>query len=150
MARPSIPIWAGAVMFFVTSVLKNTLVYDGDCAFCTKCAVFIEQRLPAEAKVLTWQSLPDLSAVGLTEEDLETASYWFDETGRAWRGEEGIAMALASTGGIYKLGGRAILSPPFSWMSGPVYRWVSRNRNRMPGATDSCRIDNHSPKQDVQ
>lgn len=31
------------------------LVYDGDCAFCTRCATVARQVLPAGVAVVPWQ-----------------------------------------------------------------------------------------------
>ena len=41
----------------------STFVYDGDCAFCTSCAQFIERRIPTGARVVPWQ-FADLAALG--------------------------------------------------------------------------------------
>ena len=60
---------------------RATFVYDGDCAFCTLCARFIERRIPSRATVIPWQ-FADLPALGLTREQAEAAVQWVGEDGR--------------------------------------------------------------------
>src|SRR6185295_19264908 len=41
---------------------RPTFVFDGDCAFCSSCARFIENRIKPDADVVAWQ-FADLAAV---------------------------------------------------------------------------------------
>lgn len=116
------------------------LVYDGDCGFCTTSARWIERRLPADAPVVAWQSLDDLAALDLTVDDVTAAAWWIDDGERAG-GHLAIGAALRASRFPWSLLGRLILAPPFRWLGGPVYRWIARNRYRLPGSTDACRID---------
>ncbi len=116
------------------------LVFDGDCAFCTSSAAWIERRLPADVRVAPWQIL-DLDELGLTEADVTTAAYWIDSDGAAHRGHLAIGRSLIAAGGAWALVGRLIVVPPVSWLAAPVYRLIARYRHRMPGATDACRVD---------
>ena len=77
---------------------RPTLVYDGDCGFCTRCAEWVRRRLPQAHDVVAWQELPDLDALGLTVADVASASYWIDADGRPHRGERGVALALIEIG----------------------------------------------------
>ena len=86
-----------------------------------------------------WQSL-DLDTLGLTESDVSTAVYWIDTQGGTNRGERAIAQLLVDRGGIWALGGRIMLVPPVIQIAGVVYGLVAKNRYKLPGATDACRI----------
>lgn len=114
------------------------LIFDGDCGFCTSSARWIEARLPDRVEVVPWQTL-DLDALGLTEDDVTTAAYWIDDTG-THRGHEAIGRSLMSGGGVWAWIGRVIVTPPISWLAAPVYALVARNRHRLPGSTDACRL----------
>ena len=116
------------------------LIFDGDCAFCTSSAGWIERRLPDGVRVAPWQIL-ELDTYGLTERDVTTAAYWIDDAGRAHRGHLGIGRSLIAAGGGWAVAGRLIITPPISWVAKPVYALIARYRHRMPGATEACRID---------
>lgn len=121
------------------------LIYDGDCGFCTTSARWIERRLPADVPVVSWQSLgDDLATWGLTVDDVNAAAWWVEPERSPLGGHLAIGGALRAARGAWPLVGRALLAPPLRWLGGPVYRWVARNRYRLPGATDACRIDRPS------
>ena len=115
------------------------LIFDGDCAFCTTSAQWIEHRLPASAHVEPWQRL-DLARFGLTEHDVTTAAYWVDERGRTYRGDAGIAKALVAAGGVWKPIGWLIQVPPISLLAAVGYRLVAKYRDKLPGGTPACKV----------
>ena len=120
------------------------LIFDGDCGFCTTSAQWIERRLPANVRVAPWQIL-ELDDYGLTEQDVSTAAYWVDDHGTAHRGHLGIGQSLIAAGGFWAIPGHLIVRPPVSWFAKPIYGWVAKNRHRMPGATEACRVDLGTP-----
>lgn len=119
------------------------LIFDGDCGFCTTSAQWIERRLPDDVRVAPWQIL-DLDEYDLTEADVTTAAYWVDADG-SHRGHLGIGRSLIAAGGIWTVPGHLIVRPPVSWIAKPVYAWIAKNRHRMPGASEACRVDLSSP-----
>ena len=118
----------------------SMLVFDGDCAFCTSSAHWIQARLPDSIEVVPWQRI-DLEALHLSEADVTTAAYWIDPDGTRHRGHRSIAHALmASTSAAWRTAGRILLIPPISWIAAGVYSVIARNRDRMPGGTPACAI----------
>ncbi len=115
------------------------LVFDGDCGFCTASARWIEARLPRDVEVVTWQSR-DLDELGLSEAEVTSAAYWIDAAGLPHRGHHAIGRSLMTAGGVWGVIGRLLITPPVSWLAAPVYTLVAKNRGRLPGATDACRI----------
>ncbi len=115
------------------------LVFDGDCGFCTASAHWIQRRLPDNVEVEPWQSL-DLDQLGLTEHDVTTAAWWIDDQDAKHRGHVAIGRALIASGGVWGAMGRLVTTPPLSWLARPGYWLIARNRHRLPGATDSCRL----------
>ncbi len=114
------------------------LVFDGDCAFCTSSAHWIEARLPDAIDVVPWQ-WTDLESLHLSEADVTTVAYWVDPDGTRHRGARSIARALmASTGPGWRVVGRIMLVPPVSWLAAGVYSVVAENRHRMLGGTPAC------------
>ncbi|HYZ99602.1 MAG TPA: hypothetical protein VE575_12675, partial [Acidimicrobiales bacterium] len=54
---------------------RPVFLYDGDCAFCTTCAEFVERRMATSADVTPWQ-FADLDALGVTQADAEANVLW--------------------------------------------------------------------------
>ncbi len=117
------------------------LIYDGDCGFCTVSARWIETRLGPGYPVVPWQSLRSLDPFKLTEADVTEAAWWIDVRGDAHGGARAIARSLLACHRPWPVVGRLLLLPPASWLAPVVYRWIARNRHRLPGATDACRIE---------
>jgi predicted DCC family thiol-disulfide oxidoreductase YuxK len=118
---------------------RPVLVFDGDCAFCTRCARAL-QRIGPDAEIIAWQST-DLVELGLTEEQAAAAVQWVSPDGAVRAGHEAIAATLQSAGGIWKIVGRVILLPGVSWLAARCYRLVAANRHRLPGGTPACETD---------
>jgi predicted DCC family thiol-disulfide oxidoreductase YuxK len=116
-------------------------VYDGDCAFCTACARFVERRVPTPSRVVPWQ-FADLAALGLTADQCERAVQWVDgPPPAAAAGPEAIARLLRSSPSHWRVAGWMLDLPPVRALAWPVYRWVARNRHRMPGGTAACELN---------
>ncbi len=123
---------------------RPVLVFDGDCAFCTNCARFLE-RLRPEAEVVAWQ-LTDLDELGITAEQANDAVQWVEVDGTVRSGHEAIAAVLSTAGPIWKLAGRTIQLPGISWVAARAYRLVANNRYRLPGGTPACAVTTEDQK----
>jgi predicted DCC family thiol-disulfide oxidoreductase YuxK len=121
-----------------------TFVYDGDCAFCTSCARFVERRVPTAAQVVPWQ-FADLDALGLTVEECEQAVQWVSPDGSRAAGPDAIAELLRGSTPVWRPVGRVLGWPPVRRLSWPAYRWVARNRHRLPGGTAACAVPTPGP-----
>jgi predicted DCC family thiol-disulfide oxidoreductase YuxK len=117
----------------------STFVYDGDCAFCTRCAEFIERRIPTGARVVPWQ-FADLAALGLTEAECEEAVQWVGADGSRAAGPDAIAKLLGDSAPLWRVAGTGLSFPPVRAVAWPAYRWVARNRHRLPGGTAACSL----------
>jgi len=52
-----------------------------------------------------------------------------------------VARVCKDAGGLITVVGWLMSMPVVSSMAGVVYRWVARNRQKMPGGTAACAID---------
>ncbi|NUS73930.1 MAG: DUF393 domain-containing protein [Corynebacteriales bacterium] len=111
-------------------------LYDGDCAFCTTCANFIERRIHSNAKVMPWQ-FAQLDELGVSQQECEDAVQWISARHRD-AGSRAIARLLIDAGSFWKPLGWLLLTPPVSWVAPPIYRLIARNRHRLPGGTAAC------------
>ena len=115
---------------------RPVLIFDGDCGFCTTCAGLLE-RIGPDADVVAWQ-LTDLAGLGLTEEQAADAVQLVKADGTVRSGHEAIAAVLGSAGRFWRVAGRALTLPGFSWVASRAYRLTADNRYRLPGGTPAC------------
>jgi len=119
--------------------VRPTFVYDGDCAFCTSCAMFIVRQVPTTASVVPWQHA-DLATLGLTADECAAAVQWVGADGRTAAGPEAIAELLRGSRPAWRLVGWLLGLRPVLAAAWPAYRWVARNRHRLPGGTAACAL----------
>jgi predicted DCC family thiol-disulfide oxidoreductase YuxK len=117
--------------------VRATFVYDGDCAFCTSSARYAQRRVPTEATIVPWQ-FSNLHALGLTEQQCDDAVQWVTPGAPPLAGPRAIAALLRSSTLRWRVLGRLLDFPPVRAVAWPTYRWVARNRHRMPGGTAAC------------
>ncbi len=119
--------------------MTPTLVYDGDCAFCSACAQFIERRIPTRAAVVPWQ-FADLPALGLTQAQVEEAVQWVDADGTVASGPDAVALLLRDAGRLWEVPGRVLQLGPVRLAAWPAYRWIANHRHMLPGGTAACAL----------
>jgi predicted DCC family thiol-disulfide oxidoreductase YuxK len=115
------------------------LIFDGDCAFCTTSARWLQGKLGAAAAVEPWQ-FTDLAAYGTDSDRATQEVIWVDEAGRIQGGAQAFARLLIHSGGAWRVLGRVLTLPPVRWVAAGVYRLVANNRQRMPGGTPACAL----------
>lgn len=121
--------------------MTGTLVYDGDCAFCSRSAA-LARRLPARPVTVAYQ-VADLPTLGLTEQECRDAVQWVPGDSQPGdsqpaAGAGAVAALLLASGGPWSLAGRLMLVPGVRHLAAVVYRLVSENRYRLPGGTPDC------------
>lgn len=115
------------------------LIYDGDCGFCTRSARWLERQAKGY-RIAPYQSI-DLDPLGVSEAQAQAAVLWIGADGAVVTGHDAIAAALRHSARPRSWIGAALTAPPLRWLGRRVYPVVARNRHRLPGATDSCRIE---------
>ncbi len=118
--------------------MSTTLVYDGDCAFCTSSVRWVT-RLHLGADVVVAYQFADLDALGLTAEQCEE-SLRFVEPDRTSAGHAAVGRLLLRSQWWWRPAGLLLLTPPISWLARGVYRWVANHRDLMPGGTPACAL----------
>lgn len=136
-------------------VVKDpVLVFDGDCAFCSSCVRWGEKYLRQTLASGGWEAVPfqfaelselDARAGGLGEVSAERAErevLWVTPAGRVYGGAQAVARLLMRSGGAWAYLGAVLTLAPVRPVAALAYRWVSRNRHRMPGGTAACALPN--------
>lgn len=118
---------------------RPTFLYDGDCAFCSTCARFVERWIPTTAQVVAWQ-FADLDALGVTAQQAEDAVQWVGVDGQVDSGPVGIAALLRDAGSYWSALGFLLGLRPVLWLAWPVYRLIARHRDKLPGGTETCAL----------
>ena len=116
-----------------------TFVYDGDCAFCSSCARFVERWIPTDAPVVAWQ-FADLDALGLTIDEVDVAVQWVTSPSDHSAGPDAIADLLKASRWWWRAAGALLAFAPIRAAAWPIYRWISANRDKMPGGTATCAL----------
>ncbi len=116
-----------------------TLVFDGDCGFCTRCVALVPKSARRTTEVVPYQRA-DLAALGLTAAQCAEAVQWVSDDGSRARGHAAIGRVLQEGSAIWRIMGTLLLLPPLSWLAAGVYRMVAANRMRLPGGTPACAL----------
>lgn len=116
--------------------MTSALVFDGDCAFCSTTARWLEVHAVSATRLVPWQHA-DLGALGLTAAACADALQWVDGAHRS-AGPDAVADYLRTSTWGWRQVGRLLAVPVVRLVSWPAYRWVARNRHRLPGGTPAC------------
>lgn len=115
-----------------------TLIYDGDCGFCTRSVRWVE-RLPVRVRIVPWQEA-DLTALRTTEDRARHEVVWAPPRGRVRGGAAAVAELLKHCRCPWPVLGWLMDAPVLRGLAELVYRCVADNRFRLPGATPACQL----------
>ncbi len=116
-----------------------TLIFDGDCGFCTTTANYIVRTSSVPIAAHAWQ-LTDVGQFGLSEAQTADRVYLVigDET---FGGHLAFAYLLfIQRNWALKAIGWLLTVPPLCWLASIGYRLVARYRHRLPGGTPACKL----------
>jgi predicted DCC family thiol-disulfide oxidoreductase YuxK len=118
---------------------RPLLIFDGDCGICTSLSRVARRAVlpPARGDVAAFQHV-DLGPLGLTEQECIESLRFIDARGRTFAAQDAVARLLLSSAWYWRPVGALILVPGVHWLAGVAYRWVARNRHRLPGGTPAC------------
>lgn len=116
-----------------------TLIFDGDCGFCTSAADFVVRRSQVPIEAHAWQ-LTDVSRFGLVE--AQTAARVYLVLGdERFGGHLAFAYLLfIQPNWLLKAVGWVMTVPPICWLASIGYALVARFRHRLPGGTPACKL----------
>ncbi len=119
--------------------MTPTLVFDGDCGFCTSVARHFEKCSKAPIMITPWQRT-DLAKLGLTSE-LAQQHVYLVRDGLHFAGAECFAELMRiQDDPFHRLVARTMRAPGLRALSASVYRFVARHRHRFPGGTPACEM----------
>lgn len=126
--------------------MRPVLIFDGDCAFCSSSIRWAQRRVRHLPRAVPHQTFDDeaLDELHLDRAACNAAVQFVDADGTVSSGERAVAAVLRRAGGVWKLLGVLLGLPVVRSIAGLVYRWVARNRHRLPGGTPACGINDRS------
>jgi predicted DCC family thiol-disulfide oxidoreductase YuxK len=116
-----------------------TLIFDGDCGFCTSTANRMVANSKVELNAIPWQ-FANLGDFGLTANAASRAVYLWDD-GQLFAGHLAFAHYWRrQPQRLKQLAAAAVVSPLLSPAFALGYRLVARYRHRLPGGTPACQL----------
>lgn len=116
-----------------------TLIFDGDCGFCTSTAKYVVRRSRVPVEAHPWQ-LIDVTRFGLTEAQTAARVYLILGDER-FGGHLAFAFLLfIQPNWLVKAAGWVMTVPPACWLASLGYALVARFRHRLPGGTPACKL----------
>jgi predicted DCC family thiol-disulfide oxidoreductase YuxK len=106
-----------------------TLVYDGECEFCTRLARWVERRdRHGRISVRANQEAGVIESLGLTREEVGRAAWAVETGGRKFEGAAAINRVLLELGGGWSMLSRLYGARPLAWLQNRYYARVARKR----------------------
>jgi predicted DCC family thiol-disulfide oxidoreductase YuxK len=106
-----------------------TLVYDGECEFCTRRARWVEsQDRRGRVSVRPNQEAGLIESLGLTPEQVSRAAWAVESDGRKFEGAAAINRVLRELGGVWALVASLYQVPPVRWVEDRYYARVAKRR----------------------
>lgn len=118
-------------------ITQHTLIYDGDCAFCTLWVNRLEKALPAFPPTRTSQSI-SLDDFALSANDVARFAWYITPTHQYAGHLAASALLRAQPRRGLRFLGWLIATPPLSYVAAGVYAFVAKFRGKLPGGTATC------------
>lgn len=99
----------------------------------------MERWIGRRPTIVAWQ-FADLADLGLTQEQCEEALQWVGPDGSIESAHLAVSRVLLFGGKGWWPLGAVIRVPIIRQVAGVVYRWIARNRHKMPGGTPACSL----------
>lgn len=116
---------------------RGVLVYDGDCGFCGWVVSHLRRWVRPAIDIIPSQSA-DLGSLGLTHQECIDAVQWVAPDGRRSSGGSAACDVLRASPRPWPVLGVLGSLPGIRLLVDVAYRWVARNRHRLPGSTTAC------------
>ena len=107
-------------------------IFDGQCGFCCKWALWLRELGLEHVRFEPFESLDVADRHGITAHDMESASYYVDESGVVHRGSEGFIEALTQASRPWPTLAMVASVRPSRILLRRVYAVIARRRHQLP------------------
>lgn len=115
------------------------LIFDGDCGFCTASVHVIERFIRPNCQIAPWQHT-DIATFGISEAECTEAVQFVDADARVTSGSRAVMAMLKVAPQPWPLVGAIGDLPGIAFVADKAYRWIAKNRYRLPGSTPACAV----------
>lgn len=141
ISRPTAIVKSSAVAdrfieMFDTDDRLPLFIYDGSCGFCRRWAGWLADRVGSTIRFEPFELLVPSRRHGLTEDDLQHASYLVDEARLLHRGGAAFAEVLKRARGWWPVAGLVLDLPGVRILTERCYAAVVKNRHRLPAPSN--------------
>jgi predicted DCC family thiol-disulfide oxidoreductase YuxK len=124
--------------------VKQILIYDGGCQFCRLSLDFGIRKLSRFPLFVSYQKI-DPAKYGLSMAEVSSQVWLAEPTTKGLKplgGHLAVAQILLDQPQFYwRWLGFLMKTPPFSLVADLVYKWVAKNRHRLPGGSRACKLE---------
>jgi predicted DCC family thiol-disulfide oxidoreductase YuxK len=114
-------------------------LFDGDCGLCENAVDRMKSRIAPPIDFATYQSV-DIGALGVSLATCLEGPVLVRADGTHVVGVGAMAGMLRTARYPYRFFGRVMMAPGVSQLLNRVQAVFYRNRHRLPGGTEACRI----------
>ena len=124
--------------------MQRIIFFDGDCVICNGFASWIMKKFkPGFLYLSTLQS--NTASQYLQASDLGLDSVVYLNSGTVYKKSQAVLKILSDLNGFYKFLSKVLQIVPTSFAD-TIYDFVAKNRYRVFGKTDSCRMPTAAEK----
>tara|TARA_B100000902_G_C27274687_1_gene898176 strand:+ start:978 stop:1355 length:378 start_codon:yes stop_codon:yes gene_type:complete len=105
---------------------KYTVFWDGDCAFCSRCATWVKEKTPPTVELVPYQNAPNPPIDANLASECGKALHLQLPNGNFERGGKACVSILELIG--YKIIGRIFKNRFLNWIPETLYYLIARNR----------------------
>ena len=120
--------------------MKPTVIYDGDCGFCSWSVRFARTKVAPDLTYLPSQTA-QLVDYGLTKEDCLKALQFVSSDTKVYSADRAVSQILRNGSFLYRLIGYLMVLPGVNLIARYGYRFIAKNRSRLLGPHNSCAVD---------
>lgn len=114
-------------------------LYDADCGICESGTQRMRERFAPPVRIQSWQQA-DLATLGVTVEECLRSPVFVRTDGTHEVGAASMLAMMATLGDRGRRRARILGAAPVRPLFARAFSLFYRNRNRLPGGTDACRI----------
>lgn len=120
---------------------RPLVLFDADCGFCTKTAHQLPGRWFKSRVDLQPLQQADLETLGLELDEVLALMHVVRSDGSMAIGHVAWAEILRHSRQPWPVVGRLLTAPGLNRLAAAVYAWVAEHRDKMPGGTPACSLD---------